>query len=54
MSVMGAVNEFFSDQLAEHVANAVHERAEVGLPAGPIPFGYRQLEPGGVPVAESA
>ena len=53
MSVMGAVNEFFSDQLAEHVAKAVHERAEVGLPVGPIPFGYLQLEPGGVPVAEA-
>ena len=49
MSVMGSVHEFFSDQLAVHVSKAQKQRAHSGLPAGPVPFGYRAMEPGGVP-----
>ncbi|GMU39303.1 MAG: hypothetical protein AMXMBFR23_01690 [Chloroflexota bacterium] len=41
LTMMGSVSEFFSDQLGVHVSKAKRERAELGLPAGPIPFGYR-------------
>ena len=43
------MSEFFSDQLAVHVSKSQSLRAELGLPVGPVPFGYRVLEPGGVP-----
>lgn len=40
LTVMGGVSEFFSDQLGVHVLKAQRQRAEAGLPVGPIPFGY--------------
>ncbi|MFA7296157.1 MAG: recombinase family protein [Dehalococcoidia bacterium] len=40
LTTLGAVSEFFSDQLGVHVSKAKRERAELGLPVGPIPFGY--------------
>ena len=40
LTVMGGVSEFFSDQLGVHVLKAQRQRAEMGLPIGPIPFGY--------------
>ena len=49
LTMMGGVSEFFSDQLAGHVMKSQRERAEQGLPLGPVPFGYRTLIPGGVP-----
>jgi DNA invertase Pin-like site-specific DNA recombinase len=41
LTMMGGVSEFFSDQLGVHVAKGQRERAETGLPVGPVPFGYR-------------
>ena len=54
LSVMGAVNEFFSDQLGIHVSKAHRHRAALGLPAGPVPFGYRSLNPRECPVPVEA
>ncbi len=47
---MGGVAEFFSDQLGFHVKKSQRVRAESGLPVGPIPFGYKMDQPGGIPV----
>lgn len=44
LTTLGAVSEFFSDQLGVHVSKAKRERAELGLSVGPIPFGYGQPE----------
>lgn len=41
LTMMGGVSEFFSDQLATHVSKSQQERARLGLPVGPIPFGYQ-------------
>ncbi len=41
LTMIGGVSEFFSDQLGVHVSKGLHERAASGLPAGPVPFGYR-------------
>ena len=41
LTVMGGVSEFFSDQLGVHVLKSQRDRAEKGLPVGPVPFGYR-------------
>jgi site-specific DNA recombinase len=49
LTMIGGVAEFFSDQLAVHVSKAQRYRATIGLPVGSVPFGYRILEPGGVP-----
>jgi site-specific DNA recombinase len=49
MSVMGSVNEFFSDQLGVHVSKSARERAQTGIPVGPVPFGYRRLGDGAIP-----
>ena len=46
LTMIGGVSEFFSDQLGVHVVKGLRERAESGLPAGPIPFGYRPTGPG--------
>ncbi len=50
MSVMGSVHEFFSDQLAVHVSKSAKQRAEMGFPVGPVPFGYTCPEPSAIPV----
>jgi DNA invertase Pin-like site-specific DNA recombinase len=52
LTMMGGVAEFFSDQLAAHVSKAQRHRAGLGLPVGPVPFGYVVVEPGGVPQAD--
>ena len=49
LNMIGGVSEFFSDQLGVHVAKGQRERAETGLPVGPVPFGYKVDEAGGVP-----
>ena len=49
LTMIGGVAEFFSDQLGVHVSKAQRYRASIGMPVGPIPFGYRAIEPGGVP-----
>ncbi|MDA0735479.1 MAG: recombinase family protein [Chloroflexi bacterium] len=49
LTMMGGVAEFFSDQLAVHVSKAQRYRASIGLPVGPVPFGYFTPDPGGVP-----
>jgi len=49
MNMLGTYSEFFSDQLAEHVSKAQRRRARLGLPIGPVPFGYVTSEKGGVP-----
>ena len=41
LTTMGGVAEFFSDQLGMHVKKAHRRRAELGLPIGAVPFGYR-------------
>lgn len=48
LTMIGGVSEFFSDQLAVHVSKGQRERAESGLPVGPVPFGYITQSPGGV------
>lgn len=40
LTMMGGVAEFYSDQLAVHVAKGQRERALQGLPVGPVPWGY--------------
>ena len=40
LTTMGAMSEFFSDQLGVHVSKAQKQRAELGLPVGDISFGY--------------
>lgn len=52
LTMIGGVSEFFSDQLAVHVSKGQRERAEKGLPVGPIPFGYITPEPGAVPTID--
>lgn len=44
LTMIGGVSEFFSDQLGVHVVKGLRERAESGLPAGPVPFGYRRID----------
>ncbi len=46
---MGGVAEFFSDQLGFHVKKSQRVRAESGLPVGPVPFGYKIFQSGGIP-----
>ncbi|MEX1022411.1 MAG: recombinase family protein [Dehalococcoidia bacterium] len=53
LTMIGGVSEFFSDQLAVHVSKGQRERAEKGLPIGPVPFGYITSEPGGVPATST-
>ncbi|MEZ4554827.1 MAG: recombinase family protein [Dehalococcoidia bacterium] len=52
LTMIGGVSEFFSDQLAVHVSKGQRERAESGLPIGPVPFGYITPGPGEVPTIE--
>ena len=52
LTMIGGVAEFFSDQLGVHVSKAQRYRASIGMPVGPIPFGYHAIEPGGVPQAD--
>lgn len=52
LTMLGGVAEFFSDQLALHVSKAQRYRADLGLPVGPVPFGYVTPDPGGVPQVE--
>jgi DNA invertase Pin-like site-specific DNA recombinase len=40
LTMIGGVAEFFSDQLGVHVSKSQRHRAELGLPVGPVPFGY--------------
>jgi site-specific DNA recombinase len=49
LTMLGGVAEFFSDQLALHVSKAQRQRAELGLPVGPVPFDYTSTEPGAAP-----
>ena len=49
LTMIGGVAEFFSDQLGFHISKAQRQRAESGLPVGPVPFGSITPEPGGVP-----
>jgi len=50
LNLMGVLAEYVSDQTGEHVRKSQRQRARLGLPVGPIPFGYRSETPGGVPV----
>ena len=52
LTTLGGAAELFSDLLAVHVRKSQRQRAESGLPIGPVPFGYRTVEPGGVPQVE--
>ena len=52
LTMIGGFSEFFSDQLAVHVVKSQRQRADTGLPIGPIPFGYVPGEPGEAPVVE--
>ena len=54
MSVMGAVNEFFSAQTGVHVSKSQRQRAVEGLPVGPIPFGYVSKDPRLAPKLQEA
>jgi site-specific DNA recombinase len=49
MNMMGSYSEFYSDQLAVHVSKSQRHKVSLGLPVGPVPFGYVVPEPGGVP-----
>lgn len=49
LTMLGGVAEFFSDQLGLHFSKAFRQRAELGLPVGPVPFGYMVPTPGRVP-----
>ncbi len=49
LTMMGGVSEFFSDQLGVHVSKAFRQRAELGFPVGPVPFGYRSASAREVP-----
>lgn len=52
LTMIGGVSEFFSDRLAVNVSKRQRERAEGGLPIGPVPFGYITESPGSVPLAD--
>ena len=52
LTMIGGVAEFFSDQLGFHVSKAQRHRAELGLPIGPVPFGYITPDPKRVPIPE--
>ena len=54
LTMIGGFSEFFSDQLAIHVVKAQRQRAEMGLPVGPIPFGYAPGAAGEAPVVDPA
>ena len=51
-----SASEFQSAMTGVHVAEAQRQRVDTGLPAGPVPFGYRAPEPGAVsqPVLDEA
>ncbi len=53
LTMIGGFAEFFSDQLAVHVVKSQRQRAEAGLPVGPVPFGYEVIDPGGMPCVEA-
>lgn len=42
---LGGASEYSSAQLGVHVSKSQRERAELGLPVGPVPFGYVQQNP---------
>ncbi len=52
LTMIGGFSEFFSDQLAVHVLKSQRQRAEIGLPIGPIPFGYVATGSGAPPVID--
>ena len=52
LTMMGGVSEFFSDQLGLHVLKAQRQRAEIGLPIGPLPFGYVSTDARATPMIE--
>jgi site-specific DNA recombinase len=52
LTTLGGASELSSDLLAIHVRKSQRRRAELGLPIGPVPFGYRTIEPGRVPQVE--
>ena len=54
LTMLGGAAELFSDQLGVHVKKAQRQRAELGLPVGPVPFAYRTMSPGGVPQVVAA
>ena len=52
LTMIGGFSEFFSDQLAVHVVKSQRQRAESGLPVGPIPFGYVPGEAREAPIVD--
>jgi site-specific DNA recombinase len=46
LNQMGCFNEYFSDQLGEHVKKAFRLKANSGLTVGPVSFAYRYQEKG--------
>lgn len=54
LTMLGGVSEFFSDQLAVHVAQGQRERVAQGLSVGPVPFGFVRGEPGTAPTLHAA
>ena len=52
LTMIGGFSEFFSDQLAVHVVKSQRQRAESGLPVGPIPFGYVPSEAREAPIVD--
>ena len=53
MSVIGEVNEFYSDQLGVHVSKAARQKAEIGLPVGPVPLWLPSTDTRGRPTPPS-
>ena len=52
LTMLGGFSEFFSGQLGVHVLKSQRQRAEAGIPVGPVPFGYVVDESTVVPRAE--
>jgi hypothetical protein len=44
LNQMGSFNEYFSEQLGDHVKKSFRLISESGLPVGPVPLGYKRQE----------
>jgi site-specific DNA recombinase len=53
LTVLSAAFELFSAMTGIHVRKSHHEKASRGVAVGPVPFGYRREESGGVAEIQS-
>ena len=52
LNQMGSFNEYFSEQLGDHVKKSFRTISESGLPVGPVPLGYKRQEDKKLPLVK--